>query len=161
VRITPHDGGARVRFDAAEAAALSDLFAELITSLQPDGLAADDPVRVRLFPDGYRDDDEAAATFRDLTESTLRAERLHRAEQCGTELAAASAHRGRLELVLDADATQRWTQVLNDLRLALGTRLDISEDMPDVAADDPDAMQYAVYVFLTGIQDLLVHALMG
>ncbi|MDT4918732.1 MAG: hypothetical protein QOH89_3432, partial [Pseudonocardiales bacterium] len=62
----------------------------------------------------------------------------------------------------DAEAGQRWIQVLNDLRLALGTRLGISEaDAGELDQSATDAQPRGLYLWLTEVQDLLVHALMG
>jgi hypothetical protein len=57
-----------------------------------------------------------------------------------------------------------WLQAVNDVRLVLGTRLDITEDWPDarddLAADDPHAALYDFYDWLTMLQDRLVVAAM-
>ena len=56
-----------------------------------------------------------------------------------------------------------WLGALNDLRLTLGTRLEISEDGPEeflaLADDDPRRAMYLVYDWLTYHQDRLVQAL--
>ena len=67
---------------------------------------------------------------------------------------------GRVELTPDqADA---WLAALNDVRLALGTALDVSEDMPDdLPADDPRASHLGVYHWLTYVQDGLVQSRMA
>ena len=116
-----------------------------------------DPVRQRLFPDGYRDDEDAAAEFRELTEAGLRDDKAARAERCRAELPAGSgrATTGR------PDAAERWLTVLNDLRLALGTRLGVTEDEPaDIDPADPRAQSWVVYYWLTTLQDGLVQTAM-
>jgi hypothetical protein len=146
----------RLRLDPVEVALLTRLFDEL-DELMNEPPGADDPVQRRLFPAGYPDDDEAEAEFRSLTELTLRGERSERASRCAAELA---QHHGDLEIT--AEAGQRWIQVLNDVRLALGTRLEVSEeDGPEIDPDDPLAPQRAIYYWLTAFQDSLVGALMG
>jgi hypothetical protein len=165
LRITPAEGGVRVRLDAAESDTLASLVADLVAALRPDGLAPDDPVRLRLFPDGYQDNPDAAAAFRELTEHSLREERLGRAQQCLAELADVSGSRRRRDITLPGSAAQRWLQVLNDMRLAMGTRLGVTEDsdLEDVAAldpTDPGSMAWALYTYLTAVQDSLVRALM-
>ena len=48
----------------------------------------------------------------------------------------------------------------NDVRLVLGTRLDVSEDDdPHLDPDDPDAPAWALYYFLSGLVAELVDAL--
>lgn len=150
-----------MRLDAAESDALASLVADLVAALRPDGLAPDDPVRQRLFPDGYQDDPAAAAAFRDMTEHTLHEERLGRAQQCLAELADLSRDSRRRDITLPNAAAQRWLQVLNDMRLAMGTRLGVTEeDDFDVDPGDPVARPRALYAYLTAVQDSLVRAVM-
>ena len=53
-----------------------------------------------------------------------------------------------------------WLRTLNDLRLVLGVRLDITEDTDfSVAADDPRLPGYELYQFLTWLVDAAVGAL--
>ncbi|MDT4934378.1 MAG: hypothetical protein QOK11_2270 [Pseudonocardiales bacterium] len=156
MKVTRRRGALRLRFDPVETVLLGSLLDELAGALESDALDDDDPVRQRLFPDGYRGDDDAAAEFRSLTEGSLSAERSERARDCARQLTP-----GVTELGLDGAAGERWIQVLNDLRLALGTRLEITEeDEPEFEPDDPDAEQRAVYYWLTGMQDAVVRALM-
>jgi hypothetical protein len=161
MKVSRGDGGIRVRLGAPEADTLASLVADLVAALHPDGLDADDPVYRRLYPDGYQDNPEAADAFRSLTEQSLREERLGRAEQCLAELAAAGSGRSKLDVTLDPSAAERWLRVLNDMRLAIGTRIGITED--DEFDFDPQAegaMPRALYAYLTGIQDALVRARM-
>ncbi len=106
-----------------------------------------DPVIQRLYPDGYTDDDEASEEYRGLVESDLRTERSARLQACRAELPEGA---GRLEL--DAEAADRWLRVLNDLRLALGTRLEITDDN-ELDETDPSVN---IYSWLTAVQDTLI-----
>ena len=74
------DGLALLELDAEEVELLTHLFDELAALL--DGEDSDDAVLRRLRPAGYRDDPEAAAEFRSLTASGLRAERDERLAAC-------------------------------------------------------------------------------
>ena len=56
-------------------------------------------------------------------------------------------------------ASRGWLTALNDLRLVLGTRLDVSEDDDDVDPDDPDAPAHAVYHYLGLLLGEVVDAL--
>ncbi len=61
---------------------------------------------------------------------------------------------------LDEEALLAWMGAVNDLRLVLGTRLDISEEtdlLPDL--DDPDAPALAVYGYLSELLGSMVDAL--
>jgi hypothetical protein len=155
VKVTGRGGRLRLRLEPVEVELLTMLFDELEGVL--DGaVAADEQVLRRLNPAAYRDDPQAEDDYRALTGTSLRNDRRDRMATCRAELAAA----GDVDLG-EPDAAQRWIQVLNDLRLALGTRLGITEDDEqgmDPAA--PDAPSREVYYWLTAVQDSVVRALM-
>ena len=48
---------------------------------------------------------------------------------------------------------------LNSLRLVLGTRLDVDEELPALADDDPLAPAYAVYEYLGWLLSQVVDVL--
>ena len=157
MRVTRRRGRVRINLEAVEAGLLATLFDDLSGALEV--LPDDDPVRQRLFPSAYPEDEDAASEFRELTEDSLRAARVERIEQCRAELPPAEGE-GNVEL--DEEAAQRWLTVLNDLRLAIGTRLNVSEDdEPGIDPADPDAQTRAIYHWLTALQDSLVHAVAG
>ena len=170
-------GGVVVSLDDVDASILRQLLAELLELLsgedepaQTDPLAAavgigtstktpDDPVLARLFPDGYRDDPDAAGEFRRYTELSLRESKQANARAM---LAALDSATGRL--TLDEAQGQAWLTTLNDLRLAIGTRLGVTEEWGEefdaLPAEDPRRYVYAVYDHLTFLQESLVQALM-
>jgi uncharacterized protein DUF2017 len=118
----------------------------------------DDPVLARLFPDAYREDPGAAGDFRRYTEPGLRDGKVAAAR---TVLATLPGKGGRVRLSqVDGEV---WLRALNDVRLALGIRLGITEDyeheMRSVSADDPRAAYLQVYDWLTFLQETLVRAL--
>jgi hypothetical protein len=144
--------------EAAEAGILGlllDQLEQLLTADADD--VGDDPVLGRLFPDGHRSDPELAADYRELTESSLRSAK---ADDLAMVRASLPAEGG--EVRLDADQAGAWLRTSNDLRLALGTRLDISEDTepPEEMAGEED-QQLAVYYWLTAVQGSLVDALVA
>jgi len=146
------------RLEAAEAGILGlllDQLEQLLTADLDD--VGDDPVLSRLFPDGHRSDPEMAADYRELTESSLRSAK---ADDLAMVRASLPAEGG--EVRLDADQAGAWLRTTNDLRLALGTRLDISEETepPDEVAGEED-QQLAVYYWLTAVQGSLVDALVA
>ena len=59
------------------------------------------------------------------------------------------------------EEAQAWLTALNDLRLVLGTRLDVSDEslLEDLAEDDPRAPELALYAYLSWLQEQLVEAL--
>ncbi|WUI01035.1 DUF2017 domain-containing protein [Spirillospora sp. NBC_00431] len=167
----------RVRLEPEEVALLRALMEQLLALLgeapgADDELASmgiaenattpDDPVLARLFPDAYRDDGESAEEFRRYTEMGLRD---GKREAAGTVLAALAdpgAGPGS-EVVLDDKRAQAWLRALNDVRLALGTRLDVGEDWYEEAQsllpDDPRAPLFAAYDWLSALQESLVRVL--
>lgn len=135
----------RIELTDVEASLLSGLIDDF--GLMLDEPHPDDPVLQRLFPDGYPDDEQASAEYRGLVEADLRAERSGRLQLCRAELP-----EGGGRFALDAEATDRWLRVLNDLRLALGTRLGVSET---VQLDDSEPV-VSIYHWLSSVQEMLV-----
>jgi hypothetical protein len=132
-------------------------FAAMFGSGGPDQ-PPDDPVLARLFPDAYQEDPEAAGDFRRYTENGLRSGKVAAAR---TVLATLPGKGGRVRLsAVDGEV---WLRALNDVRLALGVRLGITDDyereMGRVSADDPRAAYLQVYDWLTFLQETLVRAL--
>ena len=113
-----------------------------------------DPVLARLLPDFSTEDAQLSGALRSLHEPELIAAKN---DAASVVLATLPPAGGRVELNLaQADA---WLTALNDVRLALGTALDVSEDMPDeLPPDDPRAGHLGVYHWLTFVQDGLVRA---
>lgn len=61
--------------------------------------------------------------------------------------------------VLSGEEADAWLRALNDVRLVLGTRLDIAEDFDwDRIEGDPRAPELAVYAYLAWIQEQLLDA---
>jgi len=118
----------------------------------------DDPVLARLLPDAYQDDPDAANEFRRFTESGLRSAKVACAQ---TLLATLPPSGGKVRL--SADQAEAWLRSLNDVRLALGVRLGVTDDYDaldeDVAEDDPRYAYVQVYQWLAYIQGSLVAAL--
>ena len=163
--------GVRVRLAAEDAAVVRTLVEQLVALVdeRPAGegeLAGfgisdtaerpDDPVLARLFPDAYREDADAAHEFRRFTEAGLRDRKRQDAQVVLDGLRPG-------EVILDDEQAHAWLRVLNDVRLALGTRLDITEEFSDQIADlgidDPRYPMFAIYDWLTFLQESLVRAL--
>ena len=155
MRVVRVRGRLQLRLEPAEVELLTSLLDEMDGLL--DGPAdPDDPVLQRLNPAAYPGDPAADAEYRTLTDDSLRAARGDRMAACRAELAASAT----VDLA-EPDVAERWIQVLNDLRLALGTRLGVTEeDDRDIDPTDPDAQPWLVYYWLTGAQDAVVHGLM-
>jgi hypothetical protein len=111
----------------------------------------DDPMLRRLFPAAYAQDPEREDEYRRLVRDDL-AER--RRAAVDTLVATAGATR------LTEDELMAWIGAVNDLRLVIGTRLDVSEDMDPVGdPSDPDAPLLALYGYLGFLLEHLVEAI--
>jgi Domain of unknown function (DUF2017) len=142
------EGGVRLRLSRDERALLVSLASELHAQLEGEPT---DPSFRRLFPPAY-DDDADERAYRDLM-----ANELLNGRREALELLERTAEQKRLS----AEEAEAWLRALNDLRLVLGTRLDVQEDTfaSDLRPDDPNAPALAVYGYLSWIQEQLVAAL--
>lgn len=185
-----------VRIDAADREVLREVVRSLVELVEPEPLetgdpladlvgidpeasAPTDPVLARLLPDGYdTEEPDASAEFRRFTERGLRQGKVANAERV-----LACLDRPERELTLDEQDAAAWLGCLNDLRLVLGTRLEVSDD-PDEMGGRLDALgqtvldahdtgevtpevtraldqlnAYQAYDWLTFMQDALIGAL--
>jgi hypothetical protein len=121
----------------------------------------DDPVLARLLPDFASSSEEDAEEVSSALRS-VREPELIEAKQAAiaTVLATCPAGGGRVELA--RAQAEEWLAAVNDVRLALGVALEVTEDMPEqLPADDPRADHLPVYHWLTWLQDSLVMTLTG
>ncbi|MFE3141079.1 DUF2017 domain-containing protein [Streptomyces scopuliridis] len=181
-------GGAAVALDEVEISILRSLAVQLLELIGPgdepaqgeDPLASlfsegpseppADPALARLFPDAYGDDDdelrEFSSEFRRFTENDLRS----RKREDGMALvrtldALAVEGGGAAVLKLTPGDCQHWLGALNDLRLTIGTRLEVTDEdeggelyrLPD---SDPRKPMVMAYLWLGALQESLVETLM-
>ena len=144
------NGEFKLRLGEDERDLLRTLPAQLRELLASD--AADDPSLRRLFPPAYVEDPEHEDEYRRLMGSDLREHHLQ-----AIAIMEATVDNDRLaeaELVA-------WLSAVNDLRLVLGTRLDVSEDMDlaGIGPDDPRAPGLALYGYLSWLEEQVVEAL--
>jgi hypothetical protein len=137
------DGGILLRLTREERSLLTGLAGELRSLL--DGTPGDPSLR-RLFPPAYEDEHDERA-YRDLTGGALLDGRRE-----ALELLAATAQQDRLS----AEEADAWLRALNDLRLVLGTRLDVQDG---TLLDEPQTPELAIYGYLSWLQEQLVAAL--
>jgi len=145
------------RLEPAEAQIVGLLLDQLEQLLTADEDWSSDPVLARLLPDGHRGDPRLAADYRELTESALRS---GKADDLATVRATLPPGGG--DVRLDPDQAGAWLRTTNDLRLAMGTRLEITEDTePPEDPTSEEGQQLAVYYWLTALQGSLVDALVA
>jgi uncharacterized protein DUF2017 len=179
-------GGARAWLAAAEASLLRSLVGQIMALVEPAESAViigsgpeedaelaaleamvhapgaesppEDPVLARLLPDGYRDDPTSAGEFRKYTEPALRSAKYAAAEAMLDSL---PEEGGRIQLT--SDQALSWLKALNDVRLALGVRLGVTEEFEEqwsrLKPDDPQWTAFEVYAWLGAVQESLVQAM--
>ena len=142
-------------FDVAVPTDQRDVLRELpgqLGELLSEGDAETDPALRRLFPSADLDDPEHASEF----------DRLVREELLGERNGAIDTMRRTIDAErLSEDELVAWLAVVNDIRLVLGTRLDVTEDTtPDEFDDrDPRTPAYALYAYLSILEESIVEAL--
>ena len=119
----------------------------------------EDRVLARLLPDFVSGEEaeqgDAAGALRSLHEPQLLEAKIGVAR---TVLETCPPLGGRVKLT--GEQADSWLAALNDVRLALGTALDVEEDMPEELPEgDPRQEHLGVYHWLTYVQDSLVQAL--
>ena len=137
------DGGVLLRLSPEERALVASLAGELRAQLDA---GTDEPSLRRLFPPAY-DDEQDEQAYRELAGDGLLDGRRQ-----ALELVAATAGSDRLS----AEEADAWLRALNDLRLVIGTRLDVQED---ALFEGPQSPELALYGYLSWVQEQLVAAL--
>ena len=108
------------------------------------------PLEDRLFPAAY-DTSEEQDAYEELVGDQLRNDKLK-------FVRAARSALGRDSVVLDSEAIEPCLVVLTDLRLAIGTRLDVTEEMmaAELDPEDPNAPALSVLHWLGWMQESLL-----
>ncbi|AWW39357.1 DUF2017 domain-containing protein [Streptomyces cadmiisoli] len=187
-------GGAAVALDDVEISIIRSLAVQLLELIGPgpgeeaggDPLAElfaegpseppSDPVLKRLFPDAYSDPEQPgqdeerkahSAEFRRFTENDLRAGKRENALAVVRSLdeLPAAGDGGKVVLELTVQQSQQWLGALNDLRLAIGSRLEITDEddtelLYRLADEDPRKPMVMAYLWLGGLQETLVSTLL-
>ena len=137
----------RMNLEVHERLLLGDLLDELERLLDD----PDDPELRRLFPPAYSDrvDDEQ---YRSLVRDQL---------VSGRSKALATVRETLAGETLDLEQADQWLRALNDMRLVLGTRWDVTEqlDYGKLDLNEPRGRELAVYGYLSWLQEQLVEAL--
>jgi hypothetical protein len=141
------DGGFDLDLPPEERQLLSTLPAAL-----REVVTGDDPAAERLFPPAHPDDPLREDEYRQLTRESLVGKRLSAIEV--VERTIDASH-------LDEEELSAWLGALNDLRLVLGARLEITEEDAEreLDPDDPRAVAMSLYHYLTWLVAQAVDAL--
>ena len=143
-------GSIQLRLPESDRAFLRSLVEVLRVLLASPGDAATS----RLFPNPYPDDEQREQEYRLLAHTELLESHL-----AALEVLEKSADADRL----DEEQANAWIRALNEIRLVLGSRLDLTDDGPDppLEPEDPRLPVFAAYDYLTRVQGELVDALAG
>jgi hypothetical protein len=134
---------------------LVDLIAQLREAVMTD--TEDDRFR-RLFPAAYHADPEHDAEYRRLMHGELLASRLDSLNRAHELL---SRDERSPTVTLSEDEIDSLMKVVNDLRLVLGTLLDVQEDEPAIDEDDPAFPQFHLYGYLGWLLEWIIRARSG
>ena len=117
-----------------------------------DLLHGNDPALHRLNPPAYPDDAAKEAEYRELVREDLQGQRRRSLDLMERTI---DAER------LDEEQISAWLAALNDLRLVLGTRLDVTEELYEdgIPERDPRAPAFALYLYLGWLEEQVVAAL--
>lgn len=113
-------------------------------------LAEDEPTVYRLFPPAYNDDPAANVEYHRLVGSDLADRKL---------AALAELERTAHAPDLSTEELESWLGAIESLRLVLGTQLDVTEAPIAIDRDDPDAHRWALYAWLSWLQEEVVAGL--
>jgi hypothetical protein len=154
-----------LKLDATEVELLRDLTGQLESVLQggvPE--RGDDPVRERLYPRAYLDptEDAAEGQWQSAVHDDLVRQKSAAVEALVDTLdAGEQKRRGSVEIALDPTAVEQWVAALNDLRIALGVVLGVTEDEPEPAPGDPRRPGLELWGWLSWLQGSLVAELLS
>jgi hypothetical protein len=143
------DGRYQIKLSDHEREILRTLPLELVKQVEA---GEDDGSMFRLFPPGYSEDLGRQVEYDRLMRDDLQTSHIETLQALGA--------------MADADDVSdeeinTWIKALNQLRLVLGTRLDIQDEKAgeDIEPDDPRAGAFALYGYLGYLQDEAVHAM--
>ncbi|MHB1487945.1 MAG: DUF2017 family protein [Acidimicrobiales bacterium] len=145
-RIRPNRHGG---FDLKLPPVERQLLQSLPGQLEPILALGSDDLR-RLYPPAYSDDPKRQAEYDQL----MRADLIEHHRHALSVLAATAGSKQITE-----DELSIWLKAINTLRLVLGTRLGVTEDMALVGPGDPRAPGLSVYHYLSFLQEQGTEAL--
>lgn len=141
------DGRYTVRLPAQVRTMLAALAEQMVPMID-----SEDPAVTRLFPPAYIGEDTADAEkqYRSLVDGALHNHH-HQAVQVLSDTVNADT--------LTSDELSGWLSAIGSMRLVIGTRLDVSEDMEKPPPGDPSESEHAVFDLLGMLQATIVDVL--
>lgn len=149
------DGGFKLMIRPDDRRVIVDLIAQLRDAVLSG--AGDDRFR-RLFPAAYHQDAEFDEEYQRLMHGELLASRLDSLNRTHELL-------GRDNeadvIMLTEEELDSLMKSVNDLRLVLGTLLDIQENEPAIDEDDPAYPQFHLYSYLGWLLEWIIRVRVG
>ena len=151
------DGTVTVRLGAAEAELLLALPARLRAILKREDVT--DRVIQRLFPPAYRDA-KKESEYRGLLGRELLERKLESVDAFEKTLGNRTTQKGRVHLTIRPEEYDLWLGFINDMRLVLGTELDIQDDnwSNNFNPSHPQAQDMAIFHYLSWLEEELLRA---
>ena len=145
------DRDIHLELEEHEAELFRSLLIEMSTLLE--ATLTDDSIKERLFPRAY-EDDEDEAKYKSLIGLDLEKTKRDTVKKTREML----GEYGAVDLMLDADQTEGWLRLLTDLRLAIGTRLDVTEEdmASEIDPSTPEAAAFSVLHWLGWVQESIL-----
>lgn len=149
--------GLEISLEDQEAALLRELLEELRMLLEAD-IPPRDAVIQRIFPAAY-DDPEDAEKYRGMVQDDLRKTKIERMRTMRERLGSS----GAAATIVPGPELAGWLSTLTDLRLAIGTRLEVTEDTmaEELDPSHPDHQAIWVLHWLGWVQESMLAELNG
>lgn len=142
------DGQISVRLDDTMRALLRQATEEL-----REVLLVDEPdLTRRLYPTAYPDDEELEGDYQEMVHDQLLMQRLDGIDQLQASID---------DEKISFDVADVWMNTINQLRLVLGTQLDVGEEQVEIDEDDPLATSHVVYQVLSYVLEELTRVRLG
>ena len=153
--VEPSAGNVILNLETEEAQLLRGLLDEMRQLLEHEA-TIDDAVIDRLFPSAYAEPDDARA-FAELVGDELKTGKLDNIRSVLSVL----GEPGAVNATVPRSEIDGWLTVLTDVRLALGTRFDVTEEKmsAELDPDDPEAPGLAILHWLGWMQEMFIAAI--
>ncbi len=139
------DGQISVRLDDTMRALIKQVTEELREVL----LVEDPELTKRLYPTAYPDDEVLEDGYQEIVHDQLLMQRLDGIDQLQASID---------DEEISVETADAWMNTINQIRLVLGTKLDVGEEQVEIDQEDPEATSMVIYQVLSHILEELTSA---